>query len=191
MMAIFVVSESDMPFHPRLVVDHTNNKEPKFLQCDSQILVHILNMFSSCSVCKKATKNVCNLCKLKYYCSFRCQKLDYKNHKIECKKKELFNYDEKTIPNQVFQTWSTKRLPPSMMETRKRLMKKNPSTKFLLFDDIECEEFIKENFSSDVLKAFQYLVHFFSCIGVPSFLQAHHFLVSPTRHPLGQERSLS
>ena len=115
-------------------------------------------MFSSCSVCKKATKNVCNLCKLKYYCSFRCQKLDYKNHKIECKKKELFNYDEKTIPNQVFQTWSTKRLPPSMMETRKRLMKKNPSTKFLLFDDIECEEFIKENFSSDVLKAFQYLV---------------------------------
>lgn len=116
-------------------------------------------MFLSCTVCGKATKNVCPLCKIKYYCSFRCQKVDFKNHREECGRQKISAFDEeKNIPNQVFQTWSTKTLPPSMAQTRERLMKKNPSTTFYLYDDKECERFIAENFSEEVLMAFHALI---------------------------------
>ena len=115
-------------------------------------------MFSSCNVCKKVTKNTCNLCKTQFYCSYRCQKIDFKKHRLECMKQKTFVPGVTVIPNQVFQTWSTKLLPPSMFQTRERLIKKNPSTKFFLYDDKECEDFIKENFDSNVYTAFKNLI---------------------------------
>ena len=45
---------------------------------------------SSCEVCGKKEKNLgdfqkCGRCKLSYYCSRSCQKLDWKKHKLLCK----------------------------------------------------------------------------------------------------------
>ncbi|KAJ7793193.1 hypothetical protein B0H14DRAFT_151099 [Mycena olivaceomarginata] len=36
-------------------------------------------------ICKKTVVNRCSACKLVSYCSKECQRLDRKNHKIQCK----------------------------------------------------------------------------------------------------------
>ncbi|KAJ7323526.1 hypothetical protein DFH08DRAFT_941449, partial [Mycena albidolilacea] len=36
-------------------------------------------------ICKKTVVNRCSACKLVLYCSKECQRLDWKNHKIQCK----------------------------------------------------------------------------------------------------------
>ncbi|KAJ7861968.1 hypothetical protein B0H14DRAFT_517125 [Mycena olivaceomarginata] len=36
-------------------------------------------------ICKKTVVNRCSACKLVSYCSKECQRLDWKNHKTQCK----------------------------------------------------------------------------------------------------------
>jgi len=62
------------------------------------------------------------------------------------------------IPLNIFQTWHTKDLPPKMKERVEELKNKNPEFKHYLFDDNDCREFIKENFNSDVLYAYDNLI---------------------------------
>jgi mannosyltransferase OCH1-like enzyme len=62
------------------------------------------------------------------------------------------------IPQNIFQTWHTKSLPPLMFSAIKRIKKHNPNFSYKLFDDIECREFIKNNFKSDVLYAYDSLI---------------------------------
>lgn len=66
------------------------------------------------------------------------------------------NYSEE-IPLQVFQTWSTKVLPPKMKETVEYNKLNNPEITFYLYDDKDCRDFIKANFDSSVLYAFDSL----------------------------------
>ncbi len=61
------------------------------------------------------------------------------------------------IPLDIYQTWHTKDLPPSMRESVNKLKSCNPEFTHHLFDDEDCREFIKEHFSSDVLYAFDKL----------------------------------
>jgi mannosyltransferase OCH1-like enzyme len=62
------------------------------------------------------------------------------------------------IPQNIFQTWHTKMLPPLMFNAVKRIRKHNPRFNYKLFDDNECREFIKNNFKSDVLFAYDSLI---------------------------------
>jgi mannosyltransferase OCH1-like enzyme len=61
------------------------------------------------------------------------------------------------IPQQVFQTWYTKNLPPKMKKNNDLLKLKNPAFQFHLYDDNDCREFIKENFEPQVLEAYNKL----------------------------------
>lgn len=62
------------------------------------------------------------------------------------------------IPLNIFQTWHTKDVPPKMKECVDKLKRANPEFKHYLYDDNECREFIKKNFDSDVLDAFDGLI---------------------------------
>ena len=63
------------------------------------------------------------------------------------------------IPLHIYQTWHTKDiLPPKMAETILLIKNLNPRFHYHLFDDNDCREFIKNNFDTSVLHAFDSLI---------------------------------
>ena len=62
------------------------------------------------------------------------------------------------IPNVIYQTWTTKDLPPKMAECVDRLKATNPGFKYELYDDVDCREFIKQHYDQDVLDAYDNLI---------------------------------
>jgi mannosyltransferase OCH1-like enzyme len=65
---------------------------------------------------------------------------------------------EDKIPLNIFQTWHTKELPEYMRLNISRIRLVNPEFRYFLYDDNDCREFIKENYSEDVLNAFDNLI---------------------------------
>jgi len=63
-----------------------------------------------------------------------------------------------TIPTNLFQTWHTKILPPSMAKSMHILRRHNPHFNYYLFDDNECRNFIRDHFRPDVLQAYDTLI---------------------------------
>lgn len=61
------------------------------------------------------------------------------------------------IPHIIYQTWSSKTLPPKMAACVARLKQANPGFEYRLYDDAECRAFIKYRFDSDVLEAYDTL----------------------------------
>ena len=61
------------------------------------------------------------------------------------------------IPLNIYLTWGTKELPIKMQENVDRMKKVNPEFNIQLFDDCDCREFIKNNFSENILTAFDTL----------------------------------
>jgi len=62
------------------------------------------------------------------------------------------------IPNHLYTCWHTKNLPPLMQENVNKLINDNTDLQFHLYDEDECREFIKNNFDSDVLDAYNKLI---------------------------------
>jgi hypothetical protein len=61
------------------------------------------------------------------------------------------------IPLNLYLTWGIKQLPPKMQENVDRMKKVNPEFDVYLYDDDDCREFIKNNFSDDILTAYDTL----------------------------------
>ena len=65
---------------------------------------------------------------------------------------------KKVIPLHIYQTWHTRDdLPEKMRECIKELQRQNPEFVHHLFDDDDCREFIKDNYSSEVVKTYDSL----------------------------------
>jgi hypothetical protein len=62
------------------------------------------------------------------------------------------------VPRKLFQTWYSKDLPPKMKENSDMIRKNNPELEYFLYDDKDCEEFIKTHFSDEVVKAYNTLL---------------------------------
>jgi mannosyltransferase OCH1-like enzyme len=62
------------------------------------------------------------------------------------------------IPLDIYQTWTTKDLPPKMRERVEILKTQNPRFKHHLYDDNDCREFIRTHFRPDVLDAYDRLI---------------------------------
>ena len=62
------------------------------------------------------------------------------------------------IPLDIYQTWSTKDLPPKMRERVELLKNQNPRFTHHLYDDNDCREFIRTHFKPDVLWAYDSLI---------------------------------
>jgi mannosyltransferase OCH1-like enzyme len=76
-----------------------------------------------------------------------------------CKPYTFFKqYYNPIIPLKIFQTWHNKDLPPKMRERVELLKRQNPRFEHFLYDDNECRELIKNNFSNDILKAYDKLI---------------------------------
>lgn len=68
------------------------------------------------------------------------------------------SYYNNIIPLNIFQTWHSKQLPHMMSKNVEFIKQSNPAFNYMLFDDNDCREFIKTNFNSDVLTAFDTLI---------------------------------
>ncbi len=62
------------------------------------------------------------------------------------------------IPLTIYQTWYTKDLPPHMKKNVEQLKQQNPEFSYELYDDNDCREFIRINFSPDVLHAYDTMI---------------------------------
>jgi Glycosyltransferase sugar-binding region containing DXD motif len=61
------------------------------------------------------------------------------------------------IPLTIYQSWRTNTVSVKMREAIYTLLDKNPEFDYYLYSDEKCVEFIKENFSSDVVDSFNTL----------------------------------
>ena len=62
------------------------------------------------------------------------------------------------IPENLFQTWTSKNLPPNMKACVSRLKRQNPEFNHYLYDDDDCRAFIEKHFDSTVLASFDALI---------------------------------
>lgn len=62
------------------------------------------------------------------------------------------------IPANIFQTWHLKQIPPLMMSSMLSIKKNNPRFNYYLFDDNDCANFIRNNFSGEILNAYNSLI---------------------------------
>jgi mannosyltransferase OCH1-like enzyme len=67
-------------------------------------------------------------------------------------------YLKSSIPKLIFQTWITEDIPNFLKENIENIKKINPDYTYSLYSDDQCRKFISENFSSDVLWAFDTLI---------------------------------
>lgn len=70
----------------------------------------------------------------------------------------LKNIYNSIIPLNIYQTWSSKYLPPKMLETCNLIKSENPEFNYYLYDDNERREFIKNNFEEKILYAYDNLI---------------------------------
>jgi mannosyltransferase OCH1-like enzyme len=70
----------------------------------------------------------------------------------------LKRYFKPIIPLNIYQTWHTKELPPLMLKNSQKIKENNPAFNYQLFDDVDCYNFIKENFDEPVANAYNSLI---------------------------------
>jgi len=61
------------------------------------------------------------------------------------------------IPRRIYQTWKTKNLPWGIKQVIKNMMDLNPSYTHYLYDDIEIDNFVLENYKGEIYDAFNML----------------------------------
>jgi mannosyltransferase OCH1-like enzyme len=66
--------------------------------------------------------------------------------------------DYHVVPLIIYQTWATKDLPPKMSQCVHKLKADNPEFDHYLYDDADCREFIKTEYDSEILEAYDQLV---------------------------------
>jgi mannosyltransferase OCH1-like enzyme len=66
-------------------------------------------------------------------------------------------YDS-VIPLNLFTSWHTKHLPPLMQINYQKLVNQHNNFTHYIFDENECRQFIKNNFNSDILYAYDKLI---------------------------------
>jgi mannosyltransferase OCH1-like enzyme len=65
---------------------------------------------------------------------------------------------KRVIPLYIFQTFYTKQLSPEMQESTNKIKSTNPEFTYILADDNDCYEFIKNNFPPSVSDAYERLI---------------------------------
>ena len=73
-------------------------------------------------------------------------------------KKSVVIVSGEPIPLNIFQTWKTKVLPPGMATNVRILKERTPGFSHFLFDDNDCETFIRRHFGQRVTQAYLDLI---------------------------------
>lgn len=71
---------------------------------------------------------------------------------------DSFYLKDQIIPSKVWTMWHDKTLPPKLKECVEELKQQNPDFEHNVFNDIQCQEFIKEHFPKEVLIAYNSLI---------------------------------
>jgi len=83
---------------------------------------------------------------------------NYINYKKINKPFELKETYNSVIPLNLYTCWHTKELPPLLKNTNEILIKENSEFNHYLYDEDECRFFIKNNFSHEVVDAYNSLI---------------------------------
>ena len=86
---------------------------------------------------------------------------EYDKYKVSQPDRKYYqrNGTKNVIPLHIYQTWHTKEdLLPNMRECVETLKAKNPEFIHHFFDDDDCRDFITDNFSKDVINAYDSLI---------------------------------
>ena len=71
----------------------------------------------------------------------------------------IFNKNnQEVIPRNIFQAWHSDNLPNSVKSCIENIKNCNPNFNHYLYNDEKCREFIKHNFSEDVLKTYDAII---------------------------------
>ena len=65
---------------------------------------------------------------------------------INCFNKDKFINNNTIIPKIIYQTWFTKDIPNEILEYTNKMLKKNPNYKYYLYDDVDMDNFVKNNY---------------------------------------------
>jgi len=79
----------------------------------------------------------------------------YQQMNVDFNMKQMYN---SIIPLNFYTCWHTKDLPPLMKTNYEQMVLQNPELKFHLYDEDECKNFIKSNFSLDILDSYNSLI---------------------------------
>ena len=71
--------------------------------------------------------------------------------------RNLINNNQK-IPKKIFQTWSKNELSKEMYDSVMTILNRNQEYDYYFYDDNDCRKFIEDNFSEQVLQAYDNLV---------------------------------
>lgn len=82
----------------------------------------------------------------------------YFNYRAKIKNERVETSEPNVIPNVIYQTWHTNDLPPNMQKCVDKLKREHPEYEYHLYDDTDCRNFIKDNFDSSILHAFDTLI---------------------------------
>jgi mannosyltransferase OCH1-like enzyme len=102
-------------------------------------------------------ENISNMSNMSNMSNIKNIKLISVPHYIERKDyssgDDIFN-----VPLNIYHTWNSKNVPEKMKKNIDYILDNNPEFDYYLYDDNECREYIKNNFSEDVLDAFDSLI---------------------------------
>jgi mannosyltransferase OCH1-like enzyme len=106
-------------------------------------LIYIIINFNERISTSTSTNIKNNLIPVPHY----IQKTDYSSGD------EIFN-----VPLNIYHTWNSKNIPKNMKNNIDYILNYNPEFDYYLYDDNECRNYIMDNFSEDVLDAFDTLI---------------------------------
>ena len=83
-----------------------------------------------------------------------------RNQKIRNQKISLFynKIFESVIPLKIYQAWHSDNIPKYVMKCINSIKKNNPEFEHFLYNDNTCREFIKDNFSKEILDTYDSLI---------------------------------
>lgn len=81
-----------------------------------------------------------------------------KNYKYSEENYPLSKNINSIIPLNLFQTWHTKELPSEMQTCVGNLKLQNPEFNHYLYDDDDCRDFLKNNYSIEIVNAFDKII---------------------------------
>lgn len=76
---------------------------------------------------------------------------------IDMTRDKLYNEKDTEIPKIIYQTWFTKDIPKEILEYKNEILKKNPDYKYYLFDDLDMDNYVKNNYDIETYNNFNKL----------------------------------
>ena len=138
------------------LIENHKIKSIKYLKVDTEGHDHvILNAYLD--ICEKRPELLAD--RIKFECHYAVSNIEeieklltrFKGYEIHKDISDYILVKKHKIPRVIHQTYSTKELPDSLKITTEIVKTLNPSFEYRFYDDVDCINFIKENYDQETL----------------------------------------